>query len=79
MARLFFQTAANDASDVGRQFRTRSVTDGGLSRRIDEISSADELPSKGRRPVAISCSITPKEKMSERWSSGRPETCSGDM
>ena len=57
----------------------RSVTDGGVSRRIAEINSAEELPSNGRFPVAISCRTTPREKMSVRWSSGRPDVCSGDM
>jgi len=53
---------------------TRSV-----SRRIDETSSADECPWKGRRPLAISYRMTPSEKRSVRWSISRPETCSGDM
>ena len=66
------------ARSLGRSGRT-SVTDGGLSRKIAEINSAEEFPSKGRRPVAISCSTTPSEKISVRWSSGRPDVCSGDM
>jgi len=32
-----------------------------------------------RRPVAISKSTQPSEKMSDRWSAGCPRTCSGDM
>jgi Phosphoesterase family len=47
-----------------------SVTDGGVFRRIAGTNSAEELPSRGRRPVAISCSNTPTEKISVRWSGG---------
>ena len=36
-------------------------------------------PLKGRSPVAISCSTTPSEKMSDRESTGFPSACSGDM
>jgi hypothetical protein len=66
---------ARSAGNSGR----KSVTDGGLSRMIAETSSAEEAPANGRRPVTISYSNTPREKISVRWSSGRPETCSGDM
>ena len=34
---------------------------------------------KARRPVSISKSTAPNEKMSERASVGWPLTCSGDM
>jgi len=53
------------ARSLGRSGRT-SVTDGGVSRRIAETNSAEEFPSNGRRPVAISCSTMPREKMSVR-------------
>jgi hypothetical protein len=66
------------ARSLGRSGR-RSVTGGAVSRRIAEINPAEESLSKGRRPVAISWSTTPSEKMSVRGSSGRPEACSGDM
>ena len=46
------------ARSLGRSDR-RSVTRGGLSRRIDETSSAEECPSNGRHPVAISSTVAP--------------------
>ncbi len=36
-------------------------------------------PWNGRRPVSISYSTVPNEKMSERASSRFPSACSGDM
>ena len=36
-------------------------------------------PLKAGRPVTISYSMEPSEKMSLRWSTGWPPTCSGDM
>jgi len=78
VARIFFQAAADHAvPDRQADRRATSVDERGLSRRIDETSSADEVPSNGRRPVAISCKITPREKISVRWSSVASETCSG--
>ena len=53
------------ARSAGRSGRM-SVTGVGTSRRIAEISSATEVPVNGCRPVAISCSTTPSEKMSVR-------------
>ncbi len=41
------------ARSAGRSART-SLSGGGVSRRIAEASSADESPSNGRRPLAIS-------------------------
>ena len=64
------------ARSLGRSGRM-SVTEGGLSRRIAETNSAEDVPSNGRRPAAISYSTTPSEKMSLRWSRGRPDVCSG--
>jgi hypothetical protein len=34
---------------------------------------------KAGAPVESSKSTDPREKMSERWSTGWPRTCSGDM
>ncbi len=42
------------------------------SLKIAEISSASLSPWCARFPVAISKTIAPKEKMSERASTGRP-------
>jgi hypothetical protein len=66
------------ARSLGRSERV-SVTEGGSSRKIAEVNSAEDWPVNGRRPVHISWRRTPREKMSVRWSSARPETCSGDM
>ncbi len=57
----------------------RVHTDSGLSRRIADMSSADVAAENGRQPVAISYSTHPSEKTSERGSTDRPLTCSGDM
>ncbi len=43
-----------------------SVTELGVSLRMDEITEMSVSPLNGRSPTAISCSITPSEKMSER-------------
>ena len=66
------------ARSSGRSARTRP-TGGGVSRRIADASSAEEPPAKGRVPDAISYRTIPSEKRSVLASSGRPETCSGDM
>ena len=50
---------------LGRSARISPI-DAGVSRRIAEESSAKDDPSNGRRPVDISCSITPSEKISVR-------------
>ncbi len=63
---------------TGRLGSTR-VTGTCVSRRIDASTDTRLLPSKGRRPVSISYSRTPIEKMSERRSAGWPLACSGDM
>ena len=63
---------------ASRRAGLRAVGDcGGVSRRMAEASSAEEVPSNGRRPVAISWRMMPREKMSVRWSSGRPEDLFG--
>ena len=51
----------------------------GGSRRIASITSTAEFPRNGRRRETISYSTHPNEKMSVRWSTGSPRTCSGDM
>ena len=43
------------------------------------MSAAELEPTKGRDPVAASCSNTPSENTSDRASTSRPSTCSGDM
>jgi hypothetical protein len=48
----------------------RSMTSKGVSSASRE---------KGERPVSISYSTTPRQKTSERGSTGCPVTCSGDM
>ena len=53
------------ARSAGRSVRT-SASGCGVSRRIADASSADESPSNGRRPLAISYSSAPSEKMSVR-------------
>ena len=42
------------------------------------VSMADG-PANARDPVTASYRTQPNEKTSERWSTGRPCTCSGDM
>ena len=51
----------------------------GVSRRILCIVSTLVSAMNGRRRVAASYRMLPKEKMSERWSTGLAWTCSGDM
>ena len=41
--------------------------------------SADVAARNGFAPDSISKTIVPKLKMSERWSTCSPRTCSGDM
>ena len=43
------------------------------------ITVAAVVPSKARRPVAISCTIAPRAKMSLRASASWPASCSGAM
>ena len=57
----------------------RSVTALGVSFRMAEITDTGVSPRNGCSPVAIWCSITPSEKMSDRESTGFPSACSGDM
>ena len=52
---------------------------GGSSFRIAAMLSAAVSRPNACRPVSISYSTAPKEKMSERWSTASPRTCSGDM
>jgi hypothetical protein len=66
------------ARSRGRSF-FRSVTEDGVSLRIDDSSDTCVSPLKGRSPVAISNSITPSEKTSLRESTGLASACSGDM
>src|ERR1700746_4230093 len=47
--------------------------------RIADASEIWLLPSNGRLPEAISYSIAPSAKMSERTSASFPSICSGDM
>jgi hypothetical protein len=47
--------------------------------RMAEMRPAALSPENGRLPAAISYRMIPSEKISVRWSSGRPSTCSGDM
>ena len=56
-----------------------SVTAAGVSLRIEDSTETLVSPLNGLSPVAISCSITPSEKMSERGSTALPSACSGDM
>src|SRR5215472_11364045 len=56
-----------------------ALTKGGSTAKICPIRLACVLPVNAGFPVAISNSITPKEKMSERSSASRPWICSGDM
>jgi hypothetical protein len=51
----------------------------GSSVRIALAVSAAVPLANGCRPVTISYRTTPNEKMSERWSTSWPLTCSGDM
>ena len=51
----------------------------GSSRKVAEIVSTKELAANGWRPLSISYSTTPKEKMSERASMSSPFACSGDI
>ncbi len=69
-----------------RQCPTSSTSSGasaafpdGSSRRIAAIVSATVPRWNAFSPVSISWSTDPREKTSERLSTGRPFTCSGDM
>ena len=53
------------ASPTG-SFGLSSVIELGVSLRIAESTDMFVSPLNGRSPVAISCSITPSEKMSDR-------------
>src|SRR5260370_35844116 len=53
------------ARSPGRSVRTSVIAEG-VSRRIEEATSAEDRPWKGRWPVAISYSMMPSEKMSVR-------------
>ena len=47
--------------------------------RTDSSTEISLSPVNRRSPVTISKSTTPREKRSERASTGRPQACSGDM
>ena len=58
---------------------TRLLGGAGSLARIAASVEGPVSPSKGRRPVTISYSTEPNEKMSERASTFLPSACSGDM
>jgi hypothetical protein len=60
-------------------FRPDCVSSGGSSRSTAEIVSLAESLLNAFRPERSSYRIAPNEKMSERWSTGSPRSCSGDM
>jgi hypothetical protein len=68
------RSAARFARHRSRTAATASGTStrGGSSRITALMTSTAEPPVNGRRPLTSSYSTTPKEKMSERSSSGRP-------
>ena len=51
----------------------------GAECRMASTIAVVERPTNARRPVNISYSTTPNEKISVRPSSGSPSACSGDM
>ena len=60
-------------------FRPDSDSSGGSSFRIAAIVSLAVSRLNAFLPESSSYRIAPNEKMSERWSTGSPRTCSGDM
>ena len=62
----------------GLTFGGSNATSGSRT-STEAITSAAVLPWNAWRPVSISSSTQPNEKMSLRWSAGSPFACSGDM
>ena len=66
------------STSVGnREFKRKGEI--GVWFRIASNTMAVVRPLKGRVPVPISYSITPKENRSLRRSNASPRACSGDM
>ena len=63
---------------IAREVRRR-IQRRGSSRTIAAMVSIAEFLENARRPLSISYSTTPKEKISDRASAGLPLACSGDM
>ena len=78
-SRDFSRQRRTSRSRAGGVFGSFSVRSGGSSLRIAPSVSIDESRLNARAPLSISYRIAPKEKMSERVSTGSPRTCSGDM
>ena len=66
------------SSSAGRLGFSRTGAVGARFRMASKIT-AEVLPMKGWRPVAISYITAPKENRSVRVSSSSPRACSGDM
>ncbi len=66
-------------SNTGVILEVVAETGGGSSVSTAVTVSAAVRRRNGLRPVSISYSTTPKEKMSLRASTGWPRVCSGDM
>ena len=78
VARIFFQAAADNTGQIVGQIVRASVTDGGRPEGWMRNNSAEEVPSNGRRPVAISW----RTRQGKYRCGGRgvhPESCSGDI
>jgi len=78
-SRSFSRQCRTTLSRAGDTFRPDSESSGGSSRMTAAIVSLAVSRLNALRPVRSSYRIAPKEKMSERWSTGNPRTCSGDM
>ena len=78
-ARMFFRQRLMRTSRSCGSGAVMVLMRGGSSRSTAAIVDIVVEPSNARRPVAISYSTDPNEKMSERASTTPPSACSGDM
>ena len=67
------------SSSLGGMLALRRTGDVGIRLRIPSRTTAVDAPGNARRPVTISYSTAPREKMSVRESRASPQACSGDM
>jgi hypothetical protein len=69
----------HDVVEAGEMLRPVCVSSGGSSRSTAAIVSLAVSFLNAFLPESSSYRIAPNEKMSERWSTGSPRSCSGDM
>ena len=79
LACVLFQASPDQRVQRRRNPRRSAREIRGSVVRIAVIVSAVVAPWNARLPVSISYTTAPNAKISERWSAGRPRTCSGAM